>query len=352
MTTPRSEKTTNEKLIDALRIGDYESACCLIKECKDINDPNIQGRFGAPILAAAIDPVGKSKEGLCHVEKLFDLLITAGVDVHKNRNGTDALLLIVYGSFWPEADSAIKTLRINITNKILDNKIDVNSTLASDKTALHLAAEEGDEDLCRLLIRRGANLCAVYDPFYFDTPIAGAFRYEKFKLAEELLEVAKTQANEKKCDLTAAIGMSVLSVLKKDHLPYLKKLLNLKANVNAQDWLKRTALHLIAERERIYTLSSSDRTQIKKLIQLLSAAGIDATIKDSADKTALQRTKEKWNRPENFLANLLYQCENRQVISRSLHNLLFPPLIQITNEYAVAFELEADASTTVCVKDV
>jgi ankyrin repeat protein len=68
--------------------------------------------------------------------------------------------------------------------KILDLKVDVNAVLSYSHlglTALHYAVNEGDGELCRLLIKRGASLCSVSSQTYFDTPIARAFFFKKFE---------------------------------------------------------------------------------------------------------------------------------------------------------------------------
>ncbi|MHB1947724.1 MAG: ankyrin repeat domain-containing protein [Gammaproteobacteria bacterium] len=329
MSDSRSDKTTNEKLIDALWKGNYEAACGLIKDCKDING------FDRPILYIAVAPHHKSAEGVFNVEKQFDLLINAGLDLHKNNNGIEALLSVIARHYWPSNNPLIRQQRINIINKILDHKIDVNSVLTEyvGHTALHVAAEDGDEEFCQLLLKRGASLCSVYKDLFSDTPIAAAFRNNHLELADALLEVAVAQAKEKKCDLTAAMGNSILSVLTKDRLSYFKKLLVLKANVNAQDRHKRTALHRIAERAG--SAFSCIAGHHKELLSLLFEAEIDATIKDRDGNTAMQSAVKSWNHPANFEFKLLYKFENRQLVTRALNNLLVPPLIKITNEYAV-----------------
>lgn len=341
MSDSRSDKILEEKLIDALRKGDYTTTCALIKECKDINA--ISAR---PLLEYAVDARGKSTETLCHIENLFDLLITSGIDLHKNKNGDRALLVAVNKSLFAIDDPLIRKQHFNIIDKLLDKKVDVDAELGAGKdTALHLATWTGDEEKCRFLIARGASLNAICTRMFHDAPIATALYHDQSKLAEALIEIATAAAKEKKADLTAALGNSVLSVIKtKEQLPTLKKLLFLKANVNAQDTLQRTALHYIARNVSPYDNEYSDHDFLKELISLLANAGIDPMIKDEEGQTALQSAGAYYCKGHEYCIKLLHNLENRtplaNTLTSALEHTLFPPLINIVNKYA--FDLEEE----------
>lgn len=331
MADSRSDQTPNEKLMAAVHKGDYEVIRGLIKDCKDISDIK---DWQTSILAAAVGSYSKSEDTLCQIEKIFDLLIEAGVDLHKNKNGIDALRAAVLWCYWHPRNPVFKQQRINIINKLLDAKVDVNCVLSphSKETPLHYAVMTGDEEICQLLIKRGASLSSTSAMMYSDTPISKAFNLDRLKLANFLLEIAIAQAKENKCDLTAVLGNSVLNVIQtRERLPLLKKLLELKANVNAQDTIKRTALHHIA----IHIGTDTDYWEwgyVEDLVGILSAAGINAAINDETGRMAWQYSLERGLDLSNQRVRLFCKLAHRSQLAHSL-NKLFPPLIKIIDEY-------------------
>ncbi|MHB1949640.1 MAG: hypothetical protein ACYCQI_16190, partial [Gammaproteobacteria bacterium] len=141
----------------AISKGDFELARHLIEDCKMDPRNSADDYFGQ--LAHATNASSKETiEAQANSEKLLDLLFKAGVDINasfdparkKNiSNGARALEFVLENLSWKK-DPSIMDVRINIINKLLDKKMDVNNVITMyGKTALALAAESGHMEICK-----------------------------------------------------------------------------------------------------------------------------------------------------------------------------------------------------------
>lgn len=163
-------------------------------------------------------------------------------------------------------------------------------------TPLYLAACEGNPEIVKLLIAKGADVNAKGQDG--DTPLMGASARGHQEVAELLLAKG-ADVNAKLYDDRTALIDTALS----DRPEFVKLLLENGADVNAKDTDGVTALHLAA---------GSDHLQIAKL---LLEKGADVDAKDKEGKTALD-----WATEENStqVVELLEKWPERQRIERLL----------------------------------
>lgn len=354
---------TIEDLELALHQGDYELARHLIEDCKmALRDRPWTDHFGE--LGAAVNASSKETiEAQANSEKLLDLLFAAGIDIgasynpkHKHiSNGARALATTISELSW-KVDPLIMTQRFNIINKLLDKKIDVNSVISiSGETALHCAVRDGNKEICKLLLSRGASLTSKVASISHDTPISIAIYNNHFSLAEELLEHAIALSKEGKCNLKEAIGPSVLQLAgqtNEEQLPLLRKLIANKADVNALDHIGRNALHLLVVYgdHRNYKLTAN---QAQKVMSILLKAGVDTTTQDEDKLTPLAYTKKcaaMFGNTEfhQVLIKTLefapYNLGKTKALQSTLECRLFNPVIRIIDEFAEEYGNEKEAT--------
>ncbi|MHB1946805.1 MAG: ankyrin repeat domain-containing protein [Gammaproteobacteria bacterium] len=328
-----------EDLESAVYEGNYELARHLIEDCKlDPNDiPFPADDFKESILEKAVSFYPKM-DSFCikkqaNSEKIFDLLVNAGVDVAKH--GVRVLNHVISEWGWQQDPSAMK-MRINIINKVLDKKVDINSVLTyNNHTALLLATDYGNKELCEVLLSRGASLTSKMTNYFdFRTPISVAIAHTHFTLAEQLLDHAIIQAKDGKCDLKEAIGPAIVffsSEVKETQLPLLKKLIDNKADVNATDNYGRNALR------RLIQFNNLHKTLAKEIMSVLLNNGIDTINLYKGEVILTMAIRQHY--PQDLIKMLGdYNTEKRKLLNTALYTSLFTPLRSIVDEYAEDYE--------------
>jgi ankyrin repeat protein len=120
--------------------------------------------------------------------------------------------------------------------------IDVNMVDHDQRSALHIAAAAGQVECCQLLAESGAHVSAR--DRWGCTPLEDALLFKQDSCGEYLLTLGAILGT-----YDIAAGMCEAAAL--DDLEHLERLIKFKGDVNVQDRLGRTPLHVAAARVRI-----------------------------------------------------------------------------------------------------
>ncbi|MHB1947115.1 MAG: ankyrin repeat domain-containing protein [Gammaproteobacteria bacterium] len=226
-----------EILRQAANYGQYHIAKYLIKECKVDVKPPAGKSFNETLLSLTLFNYNSAE----HIENMFDLLIEAGVNIHEKSGGNYSALNNIVERVCYITGLNHRQQCLNIINKLIEKKIDIDTkTTTNGYTALIAAVEHGDDELCRILLNAGANLGVKMNSSNH-TAISKAIESGHIALANELIDHAVELAKQGKCNLNEALGSSIAYV-DVTNLPLLKKLIDLKADINAEDNNHRNVL--------------------------------------------------------------------------------------------------------------
>lgn len=337
-----------------LEILQYFTDTCKIKpiptlECKQ----HVEYLYNGGILTRATNPYHKSPERQLLCEKMFNLLCARGADLH-DMNDLCGVIVHMFSIFWKDK-AALKRMRFNIINQVLQTEIDINAKLTcNNHTLLYFAAANNDIEICRICLAKGASLTVVIkeDGAKLFTPLAMAAFKGYAELADELLIVARQNQHKIK-DVCGPIIPDLFITLNFDStsMLLLKKFLALGADINAVDGYGRTALHLVINFGEQYKLTE---TQLQEILFMLLRAGIDRNKKNQDGKTAVMLAEELANNPLrlqsrkegfgfdfnyqfaiNYINNWDYNVEKSKIVKGELQRFFRDPLISIVDEYAI-----------------
>ena len=216
------------------------SVCCTLL-CGNVLARDIEQK---PSQQSLISTPSEKREA---AEKLFNAVKTGDVDtvksliedpyfsnlIHKKDNSRGTIL-----------ETIVKNGQSDILDLILqrryDYHINVNSITSDYKTMLTIAAENGDENTVRVLLKYSAypNVCDVSAKGMAKSPLILAAEKGYTEIVKMLLDDKKTNLNQQD-----GIGQTALMLaIKKGHAQIAKMLLDNGAKINIKDKLKQTAL--------------------------------------------------------------------------------------------------------------
>ena len=241
----RFDKTRNQELIKAAKIGDINRTINLIKHGAKINATN---KYGETALHWAVE------NG--HTE-IVEALVKAGAKVDVKYDGVTALHIAAMNGRTKIVEALIKA-GANVNEKTKDSE---------GWTALHWAAEDGNTEIVNLLLANGAKIHANCDGV---TALHFAVKGGNTKIVEALVEAGA------KINATTDFGMTALDwAVYYDHRVIVETLVKAKANVNKKDSNGMTALHWATD---------NGNTEI---VKLLLNFGADVNARNNKDATAL-----------------------------------------------------------------
>lgn len=129
--------------------------------------------------------------------------------------------------------------------RIAAHGVDVNEATAEGRTALHLAAAEGNVRTARALLELSADVNAVDERGY--TPLREAVRSHHDAAAALLLELRPAAHLGSTINKAGELCRAAAA----NDMPHLERLVRFRCDVNAQDAYGRTALHLAASNLRV-----------------------------------------------------------------------------------------------------
>ena len=175
-----------------------------------------------------------------------------------------AVLLVRCGN--PEADrvlfDAASDGNIELIMQALNDGANVNAirdTGESEKTPLHMAAFQGNNDIAELLIAKGANLEAMDRPNE-GTPLFDAAQYGR-KEVTELLIAKGADVNPK----ISRMGTPLHGAVRYEHKIIVELLITNGADVNAKYVDGRTLLDLAIKRKKSKSPTSSANTVARRV---------------------------------------------------------------------------------------
>lgn len=191
-------------------------------------------------------PISTPSEKIEAAEKLFNAVKTGDVDtvkslikdpyfsnlIHKKDDSRGTILETVVKN----GQSDILDL---ILQRIQDYHININAMTSDYKTMLTIAAENGDENTVRVLLKYSAytNVCDMSAKGMAKTPLIIAAEKGYTEIVKMLLDNKKTNLNQQD-----GIGRTALMLaVKKEHIQIAKMLLDNGAKIDIKDKTKKTA---------------------------------------------------------------------------------------------------------------
>lgn len=146
-----SEKT---ELIDAVRDKDIEQIKLLLSQGIDVNQKDEAQWTALHVICTSHAHKAHAdgdEESAGEMVEILNLLLGAGADVNAiSRSGATPLMEAAFNDFEEAASILIKFAAE------ADNKSSLNAQNAGGRTALHLAAEQGNQSICTMLVDAGA----------------------------------------------------------------------------------------------------------------------------------------------------------------------------------------------------
>lgn len=156
--------------------------------------------------------------------------------------------------------------KIDEVRRLLNQKVNVDTTDSNGETALSVAAGKGHLEIVRLLLNAGANI--NHKGYMENTPLMEASHYGHLDIVEHLLaNKAAIDVGGKDTALTIAAG--------RGHTGIVRALLNAGANVNHRHMYGATALMTAAEGGHL------------EVVESLLGAGADMDIESHTGRKAL-----------------------------------------------------------------
>ncbi|WP_299874547.1 ankyrin repeat domain-containing protein [uncultured Cocleimonas sp.] len=225
-------------------------------------------------------------------EDFFLMLVDKGANLqHKANDESNLLLAATLGE------------NPNIIRFLLGKGLDINAKGAEGNTPLHAAFKVYNKYLIGLLMQEGADASIKNDDGKTGNDLAKKMKVNLDNLKTldinriddgctpvfdaakygDVIGIQKLAALKADMNVVCKYGMSSLSIAKNNER-FIKELLKLGADVNAQDEDDETPLMNAASHGMKDALSKS---------KLLLSLGADKSIKDKTGKTAYQRIKDK-----------------------------------------------------------
>jgi len=213
---------------------------------------------------------------------MVQLLIDQNIDINvKGGNGETPLDLAIskkriksakqirlQGGKTGSIYSAAQVGDIDSIKGLLDAGADVNKKSSNGEFILHIAVDEGHEEIVRLIIANGGDVNA--QGMSKMTPLLIAVGRGRVEILRLLIE------NGADVNVKSAEGMAPLSsASNRGHREIVEHLIANGADVNANDGMGRTPLHGVASRGR------------EEIAKLLIAGGADVNVKNDDDQTPL-----------------------------------------------------------------
>jgi ankyrin repeat protein len=226
------EKDLKQCLLYAVTFGDYWAAKYLIEEHK-VDATQVRTLEDENLLSCAALYFDKQKKQ--YIAELIELLINSRVP-HNEPN--QVVLATFISGTKAYQNAGCREEFLNTIRLMVRRKIDINAQSQRGQTALMVAAEEGDKEVCFLLMELGADI-TLRDKGNA-TAISIAFFYNHVSLAKDLIQYVK----DKKLNLTVALGTSFISV--RLDVKLVTFLAEHHADPNLRDSFGLTALHRVA----------------------------------------------------------------------------------------------------------
>ena len=184
---------------------------------------------------------------------------------------------------------AIEKGNMEIFQLLTAKGIDPNEELEENDKPLHLAAEHGQVDIMKYLIKTGANKNGLANG---QTPLRRAIEKEQLASVQFLIQ-SGVNVNERKQNEESLLYTAVVY----DEPGIFQALLDAKANVQADNGYGYPVLHFAA---------SVGRTDcVKRLLK----AGANVNLKDQSGKTPLHAAIESNNENSNEIVKILIEAK-------------------------------------------
>ena len=309
----------------AIRWNWFKLAGILLEHDADANAENNQGMTPLHIMSQA------NFEDESNILNLVLLLLKHGADVNKRNKGHQTPLRL-----------AIRGNRFKLAEILLEHGADANKENNEGMTLLHILPERNIKDdgnilnLVLLLLKHGAELNRR-DKDMNETPLHLAIRWNRFKLAEILLEHGADAIAENKEGQTPLHMLSERDIYSRDDVQNLVlMLLRHGAEVNSRDKNNEIPLHWAIRRNQL------------KLAEILLEHDADVDAKNDKSQALLHILSESDIKNEGAVPNLalLLLRHGADVNSRDQNNQTPLHLAITRNRFELAgilLEHDADA---------